>query len=331
MPLFTLTDNKSISYSYRRKEGGVPENYPEEVKGSYWIDNSTNQMIEKLSIPEGNYSIYMTYLENETTSEEIENYYLFYISASVAKEINSKEFTIGGRCAFLGKININIPLTVNLIYDKDSEKFNNNRLPLYSFYLYFLAENNTTDSEGTFICGSEIPTSEEIDLLELNKFYQVEVISIDTEAGAQNINPSFEDGTPEETIYNILSILIWDETLEKESFGNNPFLPIDSLDRGLFTFKFPSVKITCSTENSQIYYTLDNSNPTPFSSLYSTPFIIEENNIIKAIATKEGWDDSNIAILNTSTSTISTEYIPEVTRQSENNKTLTEDSNKTIL
>ena len=92
-----------------------------------------------------------------------------------------------------------------------------------------------------------------------------------------------------------------------------------------------NIQISCSTSQSQIYYTDDNSDPNSSSNLYSSIFQTEDGNIIKAIATKEGWDDSNIAILDTSTSTISNEYIPEITRQSENNKTLTEDSNKTIL
>ena len=91
-----------------------------------------------------------------------------------------------------------------------------------------------------------------------------------------------------------------------------------------------TISISCSTSQSQIYYTDNNSDPTSFSNLYSSIFQTEDGNIIKAIATREGWDDSNIAILDTSTSTISTEYIPEITRQSENNKTLTEDSNKNI-
>lgn len=93
---------------------------------------------------------------------------------------------------------------------------------------------------------------------------------------------------------------------------------------------YKNIQISCSTSQSQIYYTDDNSDPTSSSNLYSSIFQTENGNIIKAIATKEGWDDSNIAILDTSNSTTSTEYIPEITRQSENNKTLTEDSNKNI-
>ena len=54
------------------------------------------------------------------------------------------------------------------------------------------------------------------------------------------------------------------------------------------------IEITCSTSGSQIYYTTDNSNPDQSSSLYTETFEVEDGTIIKAIAYKEGYIESNI-------------------------------------
>ena len=55
------------------------------------------------------------------------------------------------------------------------------------------------------------------------------------------------------------------------------------------------IQISCSTPNSQIYYTLDNSTPDSSKSLYSNQFEVESGTIIKAIAIKDGYIDSDIA------------------------------------
>lgn len=54
------------------------------------------------------------------------------------------------------------------------------------------------------------------------------------------------------------------------------------------------ITITCATEGAEIHYTLDGSEPSATSTLYSAPVVIEEATTIKAIATKEGLQASPV-------------------------------------
>ena len=56
-----------------------------------------------------------------------------------------------------------------------------------------------------------------------------------------------------------------------------------------------SVEITCATEGASIYYTLDGTEPTAASTLYAAPIVVNEAVTIKAIAVKEGLNDSPVA------------------------------------
>lgn len=62
------------------------------------------------------------------------------------------------------------------------------------------------------------------------------------------------------------------------------------------------VTITCATDEAEIHYTLDGSDPTISSTLYTEPIVINEAVVIKAIATKPGHDASTIV---TATFTVS--------------------------
>ncbi len=55
------------------------------------------------------------------------------------------------------------------------------------------------------------------------------------------------------------------------------------------------VAINCITEDATIHYTLDGSNPTEESPVFETPLTISESTTIKAMAMKEGYDNSAIA------------------------------------
>lgn len=55
------------------------------------------------------------------------------------------------------------------------------------------------------------------------------------------------------------------------------------------------VAITSATEGATIYYTVDGTNPTAASAVYTTPVVINEALTIKAIAVKDGMDDSAVA------------------------------------
>ena len=55
------------------------------------------------------------------------------------------------------------------------------------------------------------------------------------------------------------------------------------------------VTITCATEGAKIYYTKDGSNPTVSSSEYTTAISVTEAVTLKAIAVKDGMNDSVVA------------------------------------
>ncbi len=55
-----------------------------------------------------------------------------------------------------------------------------------------------------------------------------------------------------------------------------------------------AVTLSCATAGAEIHYTLDGSEPTASSAIYSDPIVINENTTIKAIATKEGLDASPV-------------------------------------
>ena len=56
-----------------------------------------------------------------------------------------------------------------------------------------------------------------------------------------------------------------------------------------------NVTISCETTGASIYYTLDGSEPTENSTLYSAPITVSETTTIKAIAVASGYDNSAIA------------------------------------
>ena len=57
-----------------------------------------------------------------------------------------------------------------------------------------------------------------------------------------------------------------------------------------------TVSINCNTEGATIYYTTDGSEPTTESSVYSSPISVSTTTTIKAMAVKEGLDNSAVAV-----------------------------------
>ena len=72
--------------------------------------------------------------------------------------------------------------------------------------------------------------------------------------------------------------------------------PAFSPSGGLYTAP-QSVSITTETEGASIYYTTDGANPTASSTLYTEPITVSATTTIKAIAIKEGMDNSSIATI----------------------------------
>lgn len=56
-----------------------------------------------------------------------------------------------------------------------------------------------------------------------------------------------------------------------------------------------SVSISCSTPGATIYYTTDGTNPTSSSNVYNGAIVVNSTTTIKAFATKDGLDNSNVA------------------------------------
>ena len=73
--------------------------------------------------------------------------------------------------------------------------------------------------------------------------------------------------------------------------------PVFSVASGTY-YETIEVEITCSTEGATIYYTLDGSDPTAESEVYTEALVIEETTTVKAIAMMEGYDNSGIATAN---------------------------------
>ena len=70
--------------------------------------------------------------------------------------------------------------------------------------------------------------------------------------------------------------------------------PVFSVASGAVT-SGTSVSITCATEGAKIYYTTDGSEPTASSKEYTTAITVTTAVTIKAIAVKEGMNDSAVA------------------------------------
>ncbi|MEW6266514.1 MAG: chitobiase/beta-hexosaminidase C-terminal domain-containing protein, partial [Thermodesulfobacteriota bacterium] len=70
--------------------------------------------------------------------------------------------------------------------------------------------------------------------------------------------------------------------------------PVFSPDSGTF-IEAPLVSISCATAGADIRYTLDGSEPTEASPLYSEPIMVSSSAAIKARAFKPGWAPSQVA------------------------------------
>lgn len=70
-----------------------------------------------------------------------------------------------------------------------------------------------------------------------------------------------------------------------------PVITVEPLTNNMY-----AVEITCATEDAVIYYTIDGTTPDENANLYTGTFTAEGGNTIKAIATKEGWSNSEVAV-----------------------------------
>ena len=73
--------------------------------------------------------------------------------------------------------------------------------------------------------------------------------------------------------------------------------PTFSPEAGTY-YEEQTVALACSTADATIYYTLDGTDPDENSAVYEEPIAVNESMTIKAIAMKEGYENSNIAEAN---------------------------------
>lgn len=77
---------------------------------------------------------------------------------------------------------------------------------------------------------------------------------------------------------------------ETESVATPTFTPAE----GTYTSS-QNVTISTATDGATVYYTTDGTEPTTSSSIYSSPINVSQTTTIKAIAVKDGMDDSEVA------------------------------------
>lgn len=92
--------------------------------------------------------------------------------------------------------------------------------------------------------------------------------------------------------------------------------PVINPDRANFDSS-QTVTVTCSTEGSTIFYTLDNSEPTASSTKYTTPFQISATTTVRGIAVKADYVNSPaVTAIFTKTSVETPKYTLTVTQPS---------------
>lgn len=81
-----------------------------------------------------------------------------------------------------------------------------------------------------------------------------------------------------------------------QPYSNTVSTPVFNLASGIY---LPSqeLSITCQTSGATIRYTLDGSNPDQNAMLYIAPIVLDSTQTIRAVAYKEGWNQSAIAVV----------------------------------
>lgn len=108
---------------------------------------------------------------------------------------------------------------------------------------------------------------------------------------------------PEEGRYNLVAAVssykgnLQLTPIEFQEMGTVETPVIEPTSEGAFDIDTQKIVLTCTTEDAEIYYTLDGTDPDMDSEYYSSPITISElaEFTIKARAYKEGWIPSEIA------------------------------------
>jgi len=103
------------------------------------------------------------------------------------------------------------------------------------------------------------------------------------------------------------SVALWydfNDVIYSKSVKEKVAAPTASVQSGTYD-KPQTVTLSTATEGAEIYYTTDGSTPTTGSIKYTGPIVISQTTTLKAIAVKEGFEDSDIAEFNYVIETIS--------------------------
>lgn len=84
-----------------------------------------------------------------------------------------------------------------------------------------------------------------------------------------------------------------------------------------------NVEINCTAEGAKIYYTTDGTEPTSSSTEYTTAVTIDKTKTIKAIAVKEGWENSSIVKAEYTLKVPAITYTPDPSNQFDESVTVT--------
>jgi len=116
-------------------------------------------------------------------------------------------------------------------------------------------------------------------------------IDIPTTIGGNTAYVGFTAGTGHYTL--VQDILNW-TYVSNGSAPPTAATPVISPATGTFTSP-QTVTVTDATSNPSIFYTLDGSQPTTSSTLYTNPFTVSSTTAVKAIAIASGFSQSNTA------------------------------------
>lgn len=149
---------------------------------------------------------------------------------------------------------------------------------------YKLYENNIVLEEGSLEADSPNPQSKSFSIIKTENGtydYKLELANSygTTQSSTISIKVTKAGTTPEEPEDSVVEA------------------PVFSLVQGTYT-KAQTVEITCKTADAAIYYTTDGTEPDKNSLLYNRAITIDKTTILKAIACKDGMNDSPVATAN---------------------------------
>ena len=163
---------------------------------------------------------------------------------------------------------------------------------------------NGDKTEWTVSAGTSDPASMVPD------YYGFTIVNVATDSRAFAINTNHVCGAysvSNMTGNNAPNYNYYLDLFVKGEGGSTPVVatPTFSPEGGSY-FEAQTVSIACTTEGATIHYTLDGSDPTESSPIYSSPLTIETTTTVKAFAVKEDYQPSAIA---TATYVIQTGYV----------------------